>query len=559
MKRRILFIGLVWLMAAGLLAACGSQATPTSSPPPTDSPSTTVVEPAATEKPAPPAEPVTLRVGTTYIWDTANPTFGWYNYTLRYLLYDTLVEEAGISDFVPGLAESWEYSDDGLVWTFKIREGVTFHDGTPCTAEDVAWSLNWTIENEIETFSFYLVNFVEIVALDDTTLQITLSEPVGNMEYLLMYVWILPRSVWEGMGYEDIMEFEDLAAGIGTGPFRLVEWVEGEYLILEANEEYWGGAPAIDQMVWQEYATEDAMVQALQAGEVDVVDSVPSTAIQTLEGAADIELAVMESTTIDELIINSHENGTQPASLWDPAVRLAIAHAIDKQQVVNVAYLGYADPASVVVPTSLGDWHNSDIVDIPFDLDAGNRVLDEAGYVDGDGDGIREYSDGSPLEYRMYATEGASNARILEIISDGLAQVGISAEPTLMDEDSLIGLYPDFDFDLVYWGWGLDPDPDFAMLIFTCDQREEGGWSDSGYCDEQFEEWYVEQAVTVDHETRRELIWKMQEKLFNDRPYIVLTYTKTVQAYRSDRFAGFGLEGGDILWKASFLTAHPVP
>ena len=172
---------------------------------------------------------------------------------------------------------------------------------------------------------------------------------------------------------------------------------------------------------------------------------------------------------------------------------------------------------------------------------------------------MREYADGTPLEYRLYASDDASNARILEIISDGLAQIGISAPPTLMDEDSLIGLYPDFDFDLIYWGWGLDPDPDFAMLIFTCDQREEGGWSDSGYCDEDFEEMYIEQGITVDHEARRALIWKMQEQLFNDRPYILLTNAKNIQAFRSDRFTGFGIEPGDILWKAALLQAKAVP
>jgi len=559
---KLLAVMVILILAGSGLAGCAPSAPPTEAPtqPPSEAPTEAPAE-APTEAPTeapPPAEPVTLRVGTTYIWDTANPTFGWYGYTLRYLIYDTLVEEAGISNFVPGLAESWTVSEDGLVWTFKIREGVAFHDGTPCTAEDVVWSLNWTIENEVETFAFYLVNFSEIVALDDTTLQVTLSDPVGNMEYLLMYVWILPRSVWEGMTYDDIMEFEDLAAGIGTGPYKLMEWMEGEYLILEANEDYWRGAPAIDRVIYQEYATEDALVQALLAGEVDVIDSVPFTAIQTLEGAENIGLAVMESTTIDELIINSHENGTQPESLWDPAVRLAIAYAIDKQQIVNVGYLGYADPATVIVPRSLGDWHNSDIEDIPFDPAEGARILEEAGYEDSDDDGIREDPDGNPLEYRMYGTDTATNARILEIISDGLSQVGISAPPTLMDEDSLIALYPAFDFDLVYWGWGLDPDPDFAMLIFGCDEREEGGWNDSGYCDEEFDEMYLEQGVTVDHEARRQLIWEMQEKLFEERPYIVLTYAKTVQAYRSDRFTGFGLQAGDVLWKAAFLQGGPV-
>lgn len=559
MKHKLtVLLTLVIAMALTLVACGGGQESP-EAPVPAE-PQTPAEEPAEEPAEAPTDEPATLDVGTTYIWDTANPTFGWYGYTIRYMIYDTLVEEQGISNFQPGLAESWTVSDDGLVWTFKIREGVKFHDGTPCDANAVAWSLNWTLEQDVETFAFYLYNFEEIVAVDDTTLQVTLSSPVGNMEYLLMYVWILPESVWGEMDYDTMMEFEDLSAAVGTGPYILKEWSEGEYLILEANKDYWRTTPVIDRIIYHEYATEDAVVQALLAGEIDVTDTdvIPATAIQTLQDAGNVEVPIMKSTTIDELIINSHENGTQPASLWDPAVRLAIAYGIDKQQIVNVAYLGYADALGPVVPASMGDWHNSDIVDIPFDVMEGNRVLDEAGYVDSNGDGVREYSDGSPLEYRFYGTDDSTVARIMEIIADGLEQVGISAPPTLMDEDSLIALYPAFDFDLIYWGWGLDPDPDFAMLIFTCDQREEGGWSDSGYCDEEFEEMYVEQGITFEREARRELIWKMQEKLFNDRPYIVLTNAKNIQAYRSDHFAGFGEDAGDILWKSALLQAKPV-
>jgi peptide/nickel transport system substrate-binding protein len=556
MKFKPMYLLTLLIATALILSACGGGGAATEAPAPEEQSAAEPEAPAESSS----GEPVTLDVGTTYIWDTANPTFGWYGYTLRYMIYDTLVEEQGISNFQPGLAESWDVSDDGLVWTFKIREGVKFHDGTVCDANAVAWSLNWTLENDVETFAFYLYNFEEIVALDDTTLQVTLTDPVGNMEYLLMYVWILPESVWGSMTYDEVMEFEDISAATGTGPYILKEWSEGEYMILEANKDYWRTTPVIDRIIYHEYATEDAVVQALLAGEIDVIDAdvIPATAIQTLQEADNVEVPIMESTTIDELIINSHEDGTQPASLWDQDIRLAMEYAIDRQQIINVAYLGYAEAATTVVPTALGDWHNSDIQPIPFDIAEGNRILDEAGYMDSDGDGVREYSDGTPLEYRLYATDDASNARILEIISDGFSQIGISAPPTLMDEDSLIALYPAFDFDLVYWGWGLDPDPDFAMLIFTCDQREEGGWSDSGYCDEDFEQMYLDQGVAFDRETRREIIWKMQEKLFNERPYIVLTYAKNIQAFRSDRFTGFGEDTGDILWKAALLKARPV-
>jgi peptide/nickel transport system substrate-binding protein len=564
MKRSWLAVSIsLTIVFAIAFAACGPTATETPSaelpagagatqPPMGD-------EPTAADMPMEGGEPVTLHVGIDYIWDTANPTFGWYNYALRNLIYDTLIENTDIDKFEPGLAESWSVSDDGLVWTFNIRDGVTFHDGTPCTAEDIAWSLNWTIDMEVETFSFYLANFEEIVALDPHTLQVTLTEPVGNMESaLLIYTWILPRSVWEGMTYDEIMEFEDLSAGIGTGPYKLTEWQESEYLILDANENYWRGAPAIDRIVYHEYAAEDVMVQALLNGEIDVIKEVPASGVDALMGKENIEVLVLPSLFIDELIINSHENGTQPASLGDTQVRLAMEYAFDRQQIINVGYLGYGVPATTVLPPSMGDFHNGDIQPIPFDPAEGNRILDAAGYLDSDGDGVREDSEGNPLEYRLYASDDPDYARVLEVISDGFAEIGISATPTLMDEDSLIALYPAFDFDLIYWGWGLDPDPDFAMFIFTCDQREEGGWNDSGYCDPTFEEKYQQQAVTVDKDARRQILWDMQAQLFNERPYLVSTYYDNLQAYRSDRFTGFGLGAGDILWKSDLLKARPV-
>lgn len=564
MKKSWLLLSIsLTLVFSILVAGCDPTATiaPADEPEPQEEATEAPMgeEPSEADESAGMDEPVTMHVGIDYIWDTANPTYGWYNYSLRNLIYDTLIENTDIDKFEPGLAESWTVSDDGLVWTFDIREGVTFHNGTPCTAEDIAWSLNWTIEMEVETFSFYLATFEDIVALDPTTLQVTLSGPVGNMESaLLIYTWILPRSVWEGMTYDEIMEFEDLSAGIGTGPYVLKEWQESEYLILEANENYWRGKPAIERIVYHEYAAEDIMVQALLNGEIDVIDNVPASGVDALMGVDDVEVLVLPSLFIDELIINSHEDGTQPESLNDPQVRLAMEYAFDRQGIITVGYLGYGVPATTVLPLSMGDFHNNEIAAIPYDPAEGNRILDAAGYLDEDGDGVREDAEGNPLEYRLYASDDPDYARVLEVISDGFAEIGISATPTLMDEDSLIALYPDFDFDLIYWGWGLDPDPDFAMFIFTCDQREEGGWNDSGYCDLEFEQMYAQQAVTVDQETRRQILWEMQEQLFKARPYLVSTYYDNLQAYRSDRFTGFGLGAGDILWKSDLLKASPV-
>jgi peptide/nickel transport system substrate-binding protein len=505
-------------------------------------------------------EPITLRIGTLYIWDSPNPAVGWYNYALRYMLYDTLVEQAGTDRLTPGLAESWSVSDDGFVWSFQIREGVTFHDGTPCTADEIAWSLNWIIENKPETLGPYLANVDQVIALDPTTLQVMLSQPVSDLEYLLAYVWILPRSVWEGVTGDAIQGFQELSAAIGTGPYKLVDWLEGEYLVLEANDDYWRGAPAIERIVWQEFPTADDVIQALLDGEIDVIaaDTVSPAVAQTLQGAEHVSLAVMKSTAMDELIINSYAKGSQPASLKDPDVRLAIAYGIDKQRIVDAAYDSYAEPGSVVIPPAMGDWHNSSVQDIPFDPEKGAQILEEAGYKDVNADGIREDRKGNPLRFRLYGANETAPIRIMSIISDGLAQMGISISLTPMDDASQLGVYPEFDFDLMYWGWGLGPDPSFPLRIFTCSQRAKEGWNDSGYCNQDFDALYEQQAGTMDQEARRQLVWEMQKKLFDERPYIVLTYGEQLQAYRSDRFAGFEQDAGDILWKSSLLRVTPV-
>jgi peptide/nickel transport system substrate-binding protein len=570
---KLVSIVVVLILLAASLAACGATATPvppepppveaTEPPPPeaTEAPPPEATEaplPQPTEEPAE-AEPVTLRVGSTTIWDAINPATGWESYTLRYLFHDGLIEWAELQSFEPGLAESWEVSEDGLVWTFKIREGVTFHDGTPMTAEDVAWSMNLLMEGLIGPLEIYVTGFEEVVALDPTTVQITLSEPTALMETArLHYAWILPRSVWEGMTEDEIMEFEDPAAVIGTGPYKLLEYVEDEYMIMEANEDYYRGKPVIDRIVIQQYATEDAMVQALLAGEVDMINEVPYTAVQPLQEAENVEVAIMDSLSLDDLVINSHANGTQPESLNDPAVRLAMEYAIDKQEIIDVGYAGYGEVASSILVPVMGDWVSPNIQPIPLDPAEANRILDEAGYEDSDGDGIREDSDGNPLEYRLYAEELGSAARILEIISGNLAEIGISAPPTLMDGDSLYDLLePDWDFDMILWGWGWDPDPDFAVFCFTCDSIADY-LSDCGYCNEEYDEIYYEQGVTLDPEERKQLIWEAQEILFEDRPYINLVYPPTIQAYRSDRFTFTDFAGGELLNKWN-LVKDPQP
>ncbi|MDY6874914.1 MAG: ABC transporter substrate-binding protein [Chloroflexota bacterium] len=544
MKRTWIYTGwAVVLIAAVLLVACGPKATPTP----------------AEEPPAPAevSEPVTLRIGTDYIVDTLNVCTTWYGYTTHAYIHDYLWQRGTMDEYGPGLAESYETSDDGLVWTWHIREGVTFHDGVPFDAEAAAWSLNWIKEHEIPTMISGLTGFDKAVAVDATTLEVYYTEAPGtSVSQLLLDARMMPPHIWGEMSEEQIVGEGD-PLDIGTGPYKLVSYTPEENMVLEANPDYWGGDLAIDRIIYQQYTNMDAAVQALIAGEVDVVQDVPSTAVDVLKEHSNISIIENPSAGLNELIINSHEEGTQPKWLLDPVVRLAIAHAVDKQQIVNAVWLGHAVIGDSIISPAMGKWRNPNIEDIPYDPDEGNRLLEEASFVDSDGDGIRESLEGEPMELRFYAEEGPVQARTLEIISNGLQQIGISATPTVMDAESMIALYPACDFDLLYWDWSISPLPDFILSVFTCAEREEGGWSDSCLCDPEYERLYAEQASEINVERRVELIHEMQQYLFDQRPYVVISHRNRIGAYRNDRFTGF-LDQENILRENSLLQVRPV-
>ncbi len=512
---------------------------------------------AALAKPAP-TGPVTLRIGGTYLWDgnnlgVENSAWGVYR-----LLFDSIVEFGPNDSFIPGLAESWSVDETGLVWTFKIREGVTFHDGTPCTAEEIAWSLKWMEEIGYDSIAYMWAGlFTDVTALDATTLQITTASPVGYMEYVLSYSFIVPQSVWGDMADHDAMAaYTGEDATTGTGPYVFSEWEPDEYLILEANQDYWDGAPNINRLIFQQYATEDGMIQAYLAGEVDAVAGVPATAVETLEDTDDVVVMLWESFSVYEMTINSYAEGTQPESLGDPAVRLAMEYAIDREQINQVAYLGYFTPATTFIAPVMGDWHNDEIDTVSFDVAMANQTLDDAGYLDTDGDDVREYSDGTPLHYRLLIGDDASSARIAEIIQAGFAQADISTEIQAMDFNTQLNkVFYEYDYDLTYWSWGMDPDPDFGGVIFQCDQI--WWWNDSGYCDPEYDELYAASRAAVDHQERVDAVWAMQEKIYNDRPWIVILYGTVIESYRSDRFTGFNPESRYAIYgKWSLLQAE---
>ena len=505
----------------------------------------------ATEAPAEPAEPAVLRFGWLGQPDTLNPAYAFLAeaYTIFDLIYSPLVTEDKEGNYVGALAEEWSVSEDGLTWTFTLKDGLKWHNGENVTAEQVAWAINAVMSNPDgwAALSNYTNGFSSVTAPDDKTVVITTEQPIANMEYRLSFLYAVYPPDFEGFTTpEDLQNFPN-DTPIGTGMFKVQTFDKDKgIMILDANKDFVDGAPRLDQVIFQTFDTGDALIQALKVGDVDALNDVPASAFATVQGFEGVKAIATDSRSFTELIINSADPNHEPAptanpALQDPAVRLAMETAINRQDLIDIVLQGLGTPGDTIVPPTLGGgfWHNPNIQAPEFSIEQANQILEDAGYTMGS-DGVRE-KDGTRLEFRLqFPSDEASYPRIADLLADWFSQIGIQATPEAVDPDTLIASTTFVgDYDLVIWGWGSDPDPDFILSVMLTDQFVEGGWSDSGYHNPEYDQLYLEQQAAVDRDERQELIWEMQEMVYNDRPYIVLFYSKSLEAYRSDRFTGF--------------------
>lgn len=521
--------------------------------------------------------PSILRVGWKGAPDTLNPGMAFLTdaYTIFNLVYDTMYELELDNTFTMSLAEEVETSADGLVWTYTIRQGVTWHDGAPLTAHDIAFTYNFYHDHiDFPYLPTYTEHFASIEAPNETTVVITLDEPIPNMEAQLVFLYVLPEHIWsqqlDGNGPQ---EFQNLEL-VGSGPFRLVDYAQNEYVHLAANPDYFGKQAQVDELIFQSFGNADTLVQALQTGQVDMITELPKTALPVLRNAENIELvtgpplapelADIFFNQIDPANCPTAEGGkcTGHPALRDRTVRQALAHATDKQQIIDVLLLGLGTPGLTLLPDSLTYWYNEQLQDYAFDLAAANRLLDEAGYVDGDGDGVREMPDGTnPLNFRLLWADDTPDApRMAELLSQTWGQIGVAVEPQTYDPDALLALCcPAFDYDIIIWGWQMDPDPNLLLKVMTSDAIPNGS-SEAGYSNPRYDELYAQQAVELDPAKRRALIDEMQEIVHEDVVYIVPYYAQFAQAYRTDRFTGWIVDAPTLTLEdqSSLVNVRPV-
>jgi peptide/nickel transport system substrate-binding protein len=507
--------------------------------------------------------------GGTFRWgfappDSLNPfvAVNEASLILQHLNYESLVDYNSKFEYVPYLATKWEKSEDGLEWTFHLTDKSKWQDDQPLTAKDVKFTVEYIKKNKLGQFYSYVSNIKTVETPDAKTVVLTFDKPSALVLYNMRNLKILPEHIWSKLSGEEALTVPNNPV-IGSGPFKFIEWKKGQYVKMEAVKNYWRGRAKIDTLILREITNDEVGVNALKAGELDGIRNVPPNLIPVLKKDPNIKVEQQKSFWFNELIINGHLKGSMGNPLLkDPKVRLAIAHAIDKKSLVDTIYNGMAQTGSTIIAPSNTKWVNSNIQQFDFNLEKAKQILQDAGYVDTDGDGIRE-KDGEQLKFRFNVMNETTQFRAAQQISQWLKEIGVSTNPVqtedlgaLIYRDNDKNGVVDHDFDLMLWSWSGDPDPDFNLMTMLTEQI--GNWQDAGYSNKEYDELYQQQRQTLDENERKQISDKMQNIIYNDLPYVILYYPDRIQAYRSDKWDGLVPMVDGFFSKLNIQTALKV-
>lgn len=512
------------------------------------------------------AQELVLKVGIPDHIDNFNPLIGLFAAAgyVRGMLYDTLLYISANGTYLPWLAESYSVDPQRLTITYRLRRGAYWHDGKPITARDVEFTFKLIVaSNYTEKLDRWgLRNFIEYVkALDDRTVEFKLKEPYAPaLFYTGALIPPLPEHIWSNV---DPTTFKNMENPVGSGPFRFVRYTPGVSIELVANENYYRGRPNVDRMVVVLYKSTDALMLDLRAGNIDAIaaTAVAPELVPTL--IKDPNIRVVELTHTASLRFIGFNNDKYPFSLRE--FREAIAYAIDKEALVRIVMLGYGYPASDgwIQPLH-GVWRNPAVGYRKQNLTRAAEILDSLGFVDRDGDGIRETPNGTVLRFKILTISGVTEfERSAELVAGWLRKVGIDAAVEAqalgtVDQREGVG-----DFDIGFMGIGMAVTTDVDFYIYERFHSSQappiGTYAPRNwfrYRNPELDALLEQQRREMDPERRREIVWRVQEIVARDIPALTLYMRTFLVAYRTERFVGW-IETEGPTSKISILNLSP--
>ena len=438
------------------------------------------------------------------------------NNSLLSHLYDALVHQDEKQALVPGLAESWRPIDD-TTWEFKLRRGVTFHDGSPFTADDVVFTFERApnVEGSPSSFGTYTKG-KSLVVVDDHTLRIRTERPYPLMPQDVSTILVVSRKHGEGAKTAD---YNTGQASVGTGRYRFLEYVPGDRIVLERNDSWWGGKPGWARVTFKPIKSGPSRVAALLAGDVDLIDQTPTVDIERLEQEPGLNLSQgisnrviylhMDQFREDSPFVKAKDGGALGNPLRDVRVRKAISKAINRDAIVSRVMEGLAIKAGQLLPE--GFFGVSDALDPEaYDPEGAKQLLAEAGVPDG----FRLTLHGPNDRY-------VNDAKIAEAVGQMLTRIGIETEVVTMPRSVYFKRAsrggedgsPEFSFILVGWGSGTgEASSPLKSLLATYDRTKGRGAANRGrHSDPELDGLLDEALATVDDAGRAKLLAQATE------------------------------------------------
>ena len=447
---------------------------------------------------------------------------------------------------VGDLAERWDVSADGKTITFHIRRGVKWHDGAEFTADDCLFTYQKLIDPKVVTpYSSSYMDVKKAEVVDRYTFRVSYKEPFSPA----LESWaigMIPKHLLEG---KDINTDAFNRKPIGTGPYKLREWIAGQKIVLDANDQYFEGRPNINQFIYRIITDSSTMFQELLSGGVDMMGLTPLQYLRKSE---------------TRRIRQNYRKFRYPANAYtymgynlrnplfgDVKVRQALSCAINRQSIIDGILLGLGKPCTG--PFSYVSWaYNPSAKSYPHDPERAKKLLAEAGWKDRNSSGILE-KDGKPFRFTILTNLG-NNERIhtAEIIQQNLKAVGIDVSIRVMEWQAFLEQIDNRSFDAIILGWGMGRDPDIYD-IWHSSKTKKGEYKFIGYKNAEVDRLLVEGRRTFDIEKRKKIYYRIQEILAEEQPYAFL-YVPDALPIVHKRFKGIEVAPLGIMY--NFIKWH---
>ena len=477
--------------------------------------------------------PKEMTVGVTSFADTLEPTEQYFSWVItRYGVGENLVRFDEEGDLQPALAESWEVSEDGIVWTFKIRDDVKFSNGNPLTAEAVKTSLERTFSKTKRAEGYFKYDSIEA---DGQTLIIKSQKPTA----------VLAQSLADPLFLivDTTVNTDEFASKgpITTGPYKFTEFKPGEYSVVERNELYWDGTPNLDKVTFKDINDQNTRALSLKSGEIDIAYNLKVNNKADFEGQNDINVQELKSLRTTYAFMN------QGGALKEKSLRQAVLRALDRKSYTENLLGGAATPGKAPIPPTLDFGFDKLIDENAYNPESAKELLANAGYKDIDGDGFVENPDGSKLDLNFVIyTSRAELGIYAQAAQVNLKDIGIKVTLKPVSYETLLDMRDAGTFDMLIWNVLVANTGDPENYLYE-NWYSKSPNNQSKYSNPKVDELLDKLGIEFDVEKRRELVIEIQQLIMNDAATVFFGH-ETTYLFSKKKVTGLKMYPMDYYW-----------